>query len=174
MFWRPDMRDFCQFAILSHCEFCVLLRILIAKMGEVFVNNPELVSIREVLYLEGAPYSGFVKEYYDSGAKRSITQYYNGQLHGITKMWYESGKLSHLRLFKEGKAHGEFRTYWRNGVIKSSSSYYHGKRHGLCESWYDNGVMMCCQQYVMGKRWGVEKRWDDKGRSISNLAVSSS
>ena len=98
---------------------------------------------------ESEPYSGWVKEMYDSGQVNTLGQSKDGKREGLNTWWYE------------------------NGQKKREATYKDGKADGLVTWWHENG-----QKWIEGTfrdgAWlgGSPKQWNSKGEEVETFAES--
>ncbi len=107
---------------------------------------------------------GLVTENYDSGQKRTETNFWKGMKHGPFTGWYENGSIS---LKGEYNFRNKYRiwTTWNENGNKISETEFdeYGKQIGLSISWYENGNMKArCQ---MHEDWihGTYETWHSNG-----------
>ncbi|WP_171763019.1 MULTISPECIES: hypothetical protein [unclassified Vibrio] len=67
-----------------------------------------------------------VKEYYESGALKSVFEYRNGKREGIGRIYYESGNLKREFTYKKGKLDGIGKVYYEDGTVDSEFTYQNG------------------------------------------------
>jgi len=88
---------------------------------------------------ESEPYSGWVKEMYDSGQVWCLGRSKDGKPDGLTTMWHENGQKSGELTFKDGKREGLSTEWHENGQKAGEVTFKDGKRDGLTTTWYENG-----------------------------------
>ena len=155
----------------------------------------ESLQVRKHLYYrvnESEPYSGWVKEKYDSGqantlmlfkdGKRDgpiVTWHENGQkkYEGTSKdgigigpatWWHENGQTCREATFKEGKPDGPWTMWHENGQKQVEATYKNGKLDGLTTAWHENGQKSEEKTYKDGELVS-EKFWNSKGEEVETI-----
>ena len=114
------------------------------------------------------PYSGWVKEMYDSGQVEMLVKAKDGKEDGLYTSWHENGQKSNEVTYRDGKADGLW-TWWReNGQKAEEGTYKDGKKDGLWAMWHENG-----QKVVEGTFKDGEivsgKYWNSKGEEVERV-----
>ena len=113
------------------------------------------------------PYTGKTFEMYQSGQKKSETNYKDGKKNGLERLWYENGNKEYEEKWKDGKEEG-VRTWWyQSGQKKSEENLKDGMIVGLSVQWHENGKKMEEVNYKDGKIISQEL-WNSKGESVDS------
>jgi antitoxin component YwqK of YwqJK toxin-antitoxin module len=137
----------------------------------IFVNNDKLKWENGICFFDGIPFSGFIKEKYESDTLKSIGSYYNGKRHGMTKTFYPDGKCRDERSYKDNLSYGRHRGFWENGNPKFDFTYYNDKLEGIQKQWYENGKLYTMQTYTNDSESGMQKAWRRNGKLFANYEV---
>jgi antitoxin component YwqK of YwqJK toxin-antitoxin module len=119
-------------------------------------------------YLNGKPFSGYIKEYYDNHQVKMMGSYFNGKQHGITLTYYENGNLRDSRSYKENKSFGKHFGYWENGNPKFEFYYLNDKREGPNKQWYQSGQPYAFLHFKDDKEDGMQQAWRENGKIFIN------
>ena len=76
----------------------------------------------------------------------------NEPFSGVLKNFYESGKISLKGDFSDGYQHGEFKTFHENGRISLQGQFKLGKQDGLWTEFHENGSIHWKLKYLDGKK----------------------
>jgi antitoxin component YwqK of YwqJK toxin-antitoxin module len=137
----------------------------------VSLNDPTLTLQNGMYYRHKTPFSGFIKEVYESDTLKSVGSYYRGNLHGSTKTYFPNGKLETLRNYRDGLAYGRHMGYWQNGNKKFDYIYMNDKREGLQKQWYESGSKYYELNFTDDKEDGMQKAWRENGKIYINYEV---
>ena len=113
-----------------------------------------------VLFVRGEsePFSGFLVEHYDKGAKKIEIVIRRGVVDGLSRGWFENGQLEVEEHFVHGISDGR-RTRWHaNGQRRSTGLIVQGKFSGLYEEWHPNGRKAIEITFRNGKPDGLARR----------------
>ena len=102
----------------------------------------ESIQKRNEIYYQpnkSKPYSGWVKEVYDSGQVKELFQVQDGKETGYWTWWYENGQKATVATKKDGKANGLCVNWHENGQKESEEFFKDGKEDGLATHWDENG-----------------------------------
>ena len=82
-----------------------------------------------LLYLSGEsePYSGRIKEMFDSGQVAQLTEFKDGKPDGLRIAWYESGQKTGEGSYKKGKVDGPFTEWHENGQKAAQGTFKEGE-----------------------------------------------
>lgn len=139
----------------------------------------------------GKKKDGLVKEFYDSGQKKTETNFFKGVEHGSFTCWYENGsiglkggfyfghrygffttlsengsKLSEIEFDKSGDQIGLSITWYESGKIKSQCEMVNDKVHGTWIEWHENGQKKREFEAKFGHKDGKSIEWDTEGNVI--------
>lgn len=115
-----------------------------------YLNADEIFSWDELVrkgnkYLkksDNKPFSGILKNFYDSGKISLKGDFLNGYQHGEFKTFHENGAISLQGQFKLGKQNGLWTEFHENGSIHWKLKYLEGqKEDGLFLMFHENGQM---------------------------------
>ena len=105
--------------------------------------DPKSFEEREgLLYLSGEsePYSGRLKEMYDSGQVARLIQFKDGVKDGLQTQWRKNGQKDIEETYKGGKVDGLHTTWHANGQKRLEINYKDGKRvDGSTKFWNSTG-----------------------------------
>jgi hypothetical protein len=86
--------------------------------NDTILQNSSTLSLQNgVYYIGSKPYSGFIKDVYETDTLKSIGSYFQGKQHGTTKTFFPNGKLETKRNYRNGIGYGQHLGYWKNGNI---------------------------------------------------------
>jgi antitoxin component YwqK of YwqJK toxin-antitoxin module len=137
----------------------------------IFQNDSTLKLQNGIYYRNHKPYSGFIKDIYETDTLKTVGSYLNGIQHGIAKTFFPDGKLETLRNYRNGMAYGQHLGYWQNGNKKFDFIYYNDKREGIQKQWYESGSKYYELTYADDKEDGMQKAWRENGKSFMNYEV---
>ncbi len=86
-------------------------------------------------------FSGWMVDYYPTGARLSRSQIAKGLLNGVSEAWYTNGQMRVREHFKDGISDGLREKWHENGARLSVATIVEGKVTGTFRSWYDNGQL---------------------------------
>ena len=135
------------------------------------VKDEKLKFDNGICYYSGFPFSGFIKESYETDTLKSIASYYKGKLHGITKTFYPNGKCRDERSYKDNLSYGSHVGFWENGNPKFDFIYYNDKLEGIQKQWYEDGKPYTMQTYANDSENGMQKAWRRNGKLFANYEV---
>ena len=111
------------------------------------------------------PYSGWVKEMYDSGQVEMLVKAKDGKEDGLYTSWHENGQKSNEVTYRDGKADGLW-TWWReNGQKAEEGTFKDGIPDGPNTKWHDNGQRKAEATYKGGAKVSA-KYWNSKGEEV--------
>ena len=137
---------------------------------------------------EPEPYSGWIKELYDSGQVKRLAQakegkedglwmewhengqksqegiWEDGKQNGLWMEWYEDGQKSYEGTWEDGKKNGLYTDWHKNGQRRSKSTYKDGEVHGLWTGWHENGQKALQGNCKYGERYGLWTQWHENGQ----------
>jgi antitoxin component YwqK of YwqJK toxin-antitoxin module len=124
-----------------------------------------------VLYHGEAPFSGLLVERYDDGARKRVTPYYQGRIHGLVRGWYPDGSPMEERLYRLGEKEGTHRGWWENGQRRFAYHFRNGRHEGRAREWFPNGISYRDFNYEDGKEAGPQRMWYEDGTLRANYVV---
>jgi antitoxin component YwqK of YwqJK toxin-antitoxin module len=124
-----------------------------------------------IYYLDGNPYSGFIKYVYKSDTLKSIGSYLNGKQQGITVTFFPNGKIETIRKYKIGLGYGQHLGYWGNENKKFDFQYLNDKREGIQKQWYESGKPYFELNFSDDRENGMQKAWRENGKIYINYEV---
>ncbi len=95
------------------------------------------------------PYSGWVKETYDSGRVEMLWQVKDGKEDGLWTKWHENGQKANEGTYEHGKINGLWTWWYENGQKEQASTFKDGEPDGLHWEWHENGR----KKYEDGQYW---------------------
>lgn len=137
----------------------------------IFQNNTSLKLQNGVYYFGSKPYSGFIKNVYETDTLKSLGSYFQGKQRGTTTTYFPNGKLETLRNYRDGKGYGLHAGYWKNGNKKFDFFYYNDKRQGIQKQWYESGSQYCELNFANDREIGMQKAWRENGKIYINYEV---
>ena len=100
------------------------------------------------------PYSGWVKDTYDSGQVANLQLYIEGLKSGPGVGWHPNGQTSFEGTYRDGER-DRFWTLWHpNGQVAGEVAYKDGKKDGLWTLWHENGEKYREKTYREGEEVG--------------------
>ena len=102
----------------------------------------ESLQVRKHLYYRGnesEPYSGWVKEKYDSGQANTLMLFKGGKRDGPIVTWHENGQKKYEGTSKDGIGIGPATWWHENGQTCREATFKDGKPDGLVMEWHENG-----------------------------------
>ena len=84
---------------------------------------------------ESEPYSGWIKEMWDSGQVKMLGKLKDGKPDGLVTLWYENGQKKQGRTTKDGKPDGLGTMWHENGQKMNESTYKDGEL--ISEKWWN-------------------------------------
>ena len=137
----------------------------------IFQNHSTLSLQNGVYYIGSKPYSGFIKDVYETDTLKSISSYFQGLDQGTTKTFFPNGALETERNYKNGLAYGQHLGYWKNGNRKFDFKYFNDKREGLQKQWYESGSKYYELSFTDDQEKGTQKAWRENGKPYINYEV---
>ncbi len=122
-----------------------------------------------LFYQNNEPYSGRVKEMYDSGQVEGLGQAKDGKPDGLQTQWYENGQKQREATFKDGKMDGLMTEWHENGQKSVEATYKDGERHGLFTLWHENGQKKTEGTAKDGKPDGLATGWHENGQKQAEV-----
>ena len=110
----------------------------VLETNQTRLGGDGLLYIGEV---EGAPYTGKVRELFADGRPSFESTYLNGNLHGRQLRWHENGYLAVDALFEEGRIVGVKRRWWPDGRKREEEYWSNGRFRGR-RLWDEDGQLM--------------------------------
>jgi antitoxin component YwqK of YwqJK toxin-antitoxin module len=131
-----------------------------------FVGPPTISGRGTIAILVGAPFTGLVRDYYESGQLKDEWNYKDGNINGdgLRRSWYESGQLKEELNLKDGKPDGLLRFWYESGQLKEERNFKDGKLDGLRHTWTENGQPEDESNYKDGEREGLWRSWNENGQ----------
>ena len=80
-----------------------------------------------LFYQNNEPYSGWLKNMYDSGQVEELVQAKDGKPDGLMTEWHENGQKSVEATYKDGEKHGPIRGWHENGQKLAEGTYKDGE-----------------------------------------------
>jgi len=137
----------------------------------IVLNNAKLKLKNGVYYQGSKPYSGYIKELYETKTLKSIGSYFQGKQHGLTKTFFPNAKLETERNYKDGIGYGRHFGYWQNGNKKFDFIYINDKREGIQKQWYESGSQYYELSFTNDQENGMQKAWRENGKPFINYEV---
>jgi antitoxin component YwqK of YwqJK toxin-antitoxin module len=137
----------------------------------IYSRDTNLVLINGVYFYKRIPFSGHVREFYDSKIMKADNSYLNGKLHGISRTYYGTGQLRDSRCYKENLAYGRHYGYWDNGNMKFDFLYRNDKMEGVQKQWYQSGRPYTALTFQNDTESGMQKAWRENGKLYINYEV---
>lgn len=160
----------------------LVIVIILGLVGWKTANSPVIIPAIEVQkaelvlipkegkwYYNGMPFDGFAMDYYQNGAKKEQTGFFEGKRQGLSQTWYPTNgvlkkDINYLANRKDGKSH----SFNANGVLVSESNFINGVVHGIQRKWYPSGKIFKEMKINMGKEEGMQKVWWENGKLYVN------
>ena len=117
----------------------------------------------DLAYQNSEPYSGWVKEMYNSGQVQSLVRLKDGRPHGLIIEWYDGGQKAEEGAYKDGKPDGLWIEWHENGQKESKVNYKDGEMDGLATVWYENGQKKAEGIYKDDQLNGLATGWHENG-----------
>ncbi len=130
------------------------------------VDRDSIEERDDLYYLpnESEPYSGWVKEMWDSGQVQILGQFKDGKAaDGPFTAWHENGQKGSEGTIKDGKFDGLAVEWHENGQKKWETTLKDGKPDDLKTWWDENGQKEQESTYKDGKLNGLRTRWHENG-----------
>ncbi len=127
----------------------------------------ESLQVRKHLYYrvnESEPYSGWVKEMYDSGQVQGLGQFKDGKPDGLLTAWAENGQRVLEATYKDGNLDGPWLKWYENGQKHLEQTYKDGQLDGPFTGWDENGQKWSERTYKDGKEDGPYTNWHQNGQ----------
>jgi hypothetical protein len=112
------------------------------------------------------PYTGWVKNMWNSGQVRQLKHYKDGKREGLYTSWDENGEKKQKGTFKDGKQDGLWTSWDENGQKEREGTRKDGKLEGLDTTWHDNGEKKWEGTYKDDQRDGLWTMWDENGQKL--------
>ncbi len=112
----------------------------------------DFLQVRGDLYYQPykwKPYSGWVKETYDSGRAKMLWQVKDGKQDALHTKWHENGQKANEGTYEHGKINGLWTWWFENGQKEQASTFKDGEPDGLHWEWHENGR----KKYEDGQYW---------------------
>lgn len=139
---------------------------------EIRKNDPSLSTDREgKLHYKENLFSGYLVDYYPSGALKSRSPYADGLLELISYGYYPLGETMHIRPYVKGEKHGIHKGYYPDGSKKFTYHFEDGLSIGNHREWYADGQLAKDMNYVNGQPFGSQKMWRSDGKIRSNYVI---
>ena len=134
-------------------------------------HNSTLALRNGIYHINSKPYSGFIKDVYETGTLKSIGSYLKGKQHGTTITHFPNGKMETVRNYRDGIGYGQHVGYWGNGNKKFDFLYFNDKREGVQKQWYESGNKYYELTFSDDRENGMQKAWRENGKSYINYEV---
>jgi len=125
----------------------------------------------DVVFLNAAPYTGFLYELSPSKDTLLLEGYFNGKLSGVCKKWYLNKQLREERNYLSGQKHGRQVAYWENGNKRFEFTAKNGEYEGELKEYSTNGHLFHLGTYASGQEEGPQKMWYDNGKIRANYVI---
>ncbi len=106
---------------------------------------------------------GTWRTYYQSNELRSITNYFDGRLHGDYQEYYASGQLKKNGKFRQGDKTGTWKSFYENGKPKIVANFKKDKLEGSYKEYYENGSIWEHGAYYADERDGTWTFYNENG-----------
>ena len=129
-----------------------------------------LLSISFIVFAQ----NGEVKEYYDTGELKSVSNYVNDVEHGSFIAYYKNGNVGEKLTMKNGEFHGLYISYYENGNKEEESYFKNDLYHGMSKDYYKNGNIKIEATYINDYENGPFKKYWETGElkeSGTNITV---
>ena len=121
-----------------------------------------LSGIKDMYYLNGAPYTGIVKAC-NTGKVLSKKSYVDGVLDGLSYKYHKDGWLLWKKNYASGDLDGEVIHYYSDGTTKSKENYASGQLDGEVIKYFADGTKKSEENYSAGKQDGTQKFFYSNG-----------
>ncbi len=136
---------------------------------DTILSNDEHLKLENgIYYLSDKPFSGFIREKYETGNIKSIGSYYLGKQHGVTRTYFPAGTLRDERTYQDNVSYGRHFGFWENGHQKFDFLYYNDKREGLQKQWYESGEPYAFLNFKDDQEDGMQRAWRINGKPYIN------
>jgi len=135
------------------------------------VAHPGLSLQNGLYFLNGRPFSGYVRESGAGGHPQRVASYYRGKQHGLTRTFYANGALRDVRSYKDNVGYGRHFGYWESGNIKFDFLYFNDRREGAQKQWYRSGKPYAFLTFRDDREFGMQQAWRESGRLYINYEV---
>lgn len=78
-----------------------------------------------------------ITQFYESGAKKHVSNYNNGHLDGLAEGYYENGNIKYQIPYVKNSKEGTAKHYFKNGKLKSEIPYGSNKVNGVVVNYFD-------------------------------------
>jgi antitoxin component YwqK of YwqJK toxin-antitoxin module/Tfp pilus assembly protein PilF len=110
--------------------------------------------------------------YFEDGAKRSETQYADGQKDGYYRSYFVHGQLQEQGWYSQDNLSGDWVVYNDQGALTDSASYINGDLNGYKTSFMPNGRKEYELRYHLG--WLIEyTQYDTMGKELKRIPLPS-
>lgn len=150
--------------------FLIAVPVIGISQSSLPASDPKPVESDGVYFTDASQtrlFSGFYREYYESGDLKLEMYIKDGKPEGPYVVYFQNARISEVRSYHSGVFHGIWRTYNENGMLISQAEYKNGKKDGFWMVWDDSGIKRYEMQYSNGKKIGTWFMWDEKGKLIS-------
>jgi len=112
-----------------------------------FIDTKDLKSISTG---ENEVFTGMLKDYFEHGGVKNVTNYLDGLRDGIQINYYDTGELASRFFFVSGDLEGIQEMFYKNGVLRARENYRQGEMDGEQEYFSGGGVLMVRKVFTMG------------------------
>ncbi len=155
-------------------QLILLLTIVISSFASAQKNITELERKGETWTEKGqkTPYTGTFVEYFDNGVLKGTGAFKKGIPDGARVMNYESGKKKTETNYRAGLQHGAYTEYYETGQIKQQGQFADGKSDGTWKMYYADGKPQAVLNFVKGVENGDYFEYDSKGKLKSQYYIT--
>jgi antitoxin component YwqK of YwqJK toxin-antitoxin module len=133
-------------------------------------NDVKFTLKNGILLFDEKPFSGTVNQFYENGALKSISEYFEGKRQGKYFGFYPDKEKWFQRFYKDGlkvKVHTGWFPNGQQMFLYHFNNY--GLYNGVVKDWHRNGILGKHFNFVDGKETGSQKMWNLKGKIRANF-----
>lgn len=157
--------------IMSTSTRYFLLTIVVI-FSSLAIQAQELQTRNGHYFKDGMLFTGTHTDYYESGAKKVVSNIKDGLEQGIVILYYENGQKNEERMYNRGLKDGIWLSWNESGVKIAEASYKNDKKHGYWYVWDHNGTKRYEMFYQDGEKAGVWFMWNEKGELVNKRDYS--
>ena len=116
-------------------------------------------NVKRLYQLKAGKLEALKTDWYESGEKKSETNWKNGAQDGLFTFWHENGQKKGQENWMDGKLDGLSTFWYENGTKETEGHFKSGKPIGLQTFWYENGTKERQVNYKNGKIDGLNTSW---------------
>jgi hypothetical protein len=120
----------------------------------VAIDDPGLRPVGGRLELDGRPYDGVVRAFYESGAPREERRYRGGVEAGTHRGWWENGRERFVASYRNGVLDGAVREWTEGGQLYHLAHFADGHERGTQRMWNPDGSLRANYVVEGGRRYG--------------------